>query len=238
MKTIHVLIVEDDPITQKRLSNELARAGYQVTVAPLGRQVIPILSTTPIDAVILDVNLPDGDGFSVMADIRRNSSVPILMATVRSAEVDQMRGLENGADDYMIKPLSGRELLARLRNILRRSASSNSAPKSPPQRYVLDALVLDIHQRVVTDSHGDPVPLPDRLFELLQTFAANSGRPLSRSWLHETINKQEWTPTNRSIDIQVSRLRSKLEEAAPGFSGYIKPVRNVGYRFTGDVKPE
>lgn len=236
MQATHILIVEDDPITQKRLANELARAGFQTTGANLGRQVIPMLTTTPIDAVILDINLPDMNGFSLMAEIREISDVPILMATVRGDEVDQFRGLEQGADDYLVKPLSGRELIARLRNILRRTQAANTDERSPPQRYALGELTLDSRERAVTDAHDARVELPDRQFELLQVFAHNPGRPLSRSWLHETVNKQEWTPTNRSIDILVSRLRSNLEAAAPGFGDYIKPVRNIGYRFTCEVR--
>jgi DNA-binding response OmpR family regulator len=196
------------------------------------------LKTWPCDLVILDLRLPAGeDGLSLARSIRRESEIGLIMLTGRAESVDKIVGLEIGADDYVTKPFEPRELLARIRSVLRRVSHRRvEPPMETPSGDVLHfaGWTFDLDHRTLTSADGEDVMLTTYEFELLSVLATRPGRPLSREQMLELIAHRHWDPDNRSIDVLVGKLRKKLGDDARS-PRLIKTVRGLGYVFTGDI---
>ena len=233
----HVLVVDDDPQIRLLVARFLQRHGYKVTGAPDGRVMLDVLRQAEIDIVILDLMLPGRSGFDLCGDVRRTSSVPIVMLTARSEESDRVIGLEAGADDYITKPFSPRELLARVRAVLRRSRTrlrpgvdGSAAP------VVFDGWRMDLRRRELTSPTGTLVDLSTGEFDLLVAFVEHANRVLSREALMQFAKtRTSDDPFDRTIDVQISRLRRKLEADAQG-GQLIKTIRGAGYMFTPAIQ--
>lgn len=221
-----ILIIDDDTRLSAMLADYLAAAGFQVRTAATGNSGLQDIARRPPDAVILDVMLPDLEGFEICRRIRANSSLPILMLTARGDETDRIVGLEIGADDYLPKPFSPRELLARLKAILRRTQ-----PASLGGNDVLrfGRLEIDRSRRVV-ELDGKECGLTGYQFGLLLTLAENAGRVLSRDRLMELTKGDELEAFDRSIDVHISRIRAAIE-ADPKHPRRILTLRGAGYLF-------
>ena len=223
-----MLVIDDDEDLCELTADYLAPLGFRVEVAHTGEAGAERATSEPWHAVILDVMLPDVDGFEVLRRIRAKSKVPVLMLTGRGEEVDRVVGLELGADDYLPKTFSSRELLARLRAAVRRAGwVAESAAPSPMQEVVAGA--LRISPETHTAALGDkPLVLTRTEFDLLLTLARAKGRVKSRDQLFEELRDCEWEVFDRAIDMHISSLRKKLGDD-PKDPRFIKTVRGVGY---------
>lgn len=232
----HVLVVDDDPQIRLLVARFLQRHGYQVTAAPDGAGMFDILSRSPIDLVILDLMLPGRSGFALCGDLRATSQVPIVMLTARGEESDRIAGLEAGADDYVTKPFSPRELLARVRAVLRRSRADGRREAGRSAEIVaFDGWTMDLRRRELTSPSGTLVDLSTGEFDLLTAFVERAHRVLSREVLMEFAKARAGgDPFDRTIDVQISRLRRKLDADAGG-GQLIKTIRGAGYMFAPTV---
>jgi len=219
-----ILLVEDDPRLAEMLCEYLGQAGFGVTVAPLGITALERLAGADYDAVVLDLMLPDMDGLDVCRQLRAKADTPVLMLTARGEPVDRIVGLELGADDYLPKPFEPRELLARLRAILRRS-SRTMAPGEKPLTF--GRLEIDTAAHIVR-LDGVQCELTGYQFDLLVTLAKNAGRVLSRDALLDAVKGEQLESFDRSIDVHVSNLRRKLGDAPDGDSP-ITTIHRSGY---------
>jgi DNA-binding response OmpR family regulator len=218
-----ILLIEDDSRLAAMVAEYLGEAGYRVEVAASGKAGLERLGREPFDAVVLDLMLPDMDGLEVCRALRRRSTLPVLMLTARGDAADRIVGLEIGADDYLPKPFEPRELLARLRAILRRGASAASAALR------FGRLEIDRDARSVSID-GAPRNLTSYQFELLVAMAENAGRVLSREALMDLVKGETLEAFDRSIDVQVSRIRQAIEDD-PRKPRRIVTVRGAGYVF-------
>jgi DNA-binding response OmpR family regulator len=229
---MRILVIDDDRRLRDMLRTYLTGQGLQVETAGDARAGLTAVENLDPDAVVLDVMLPDLDGFEVCRRIRARSEVPVLMLTARGDETDRVVGLELGADDYLPKPFSPRELLARLRAITRRQRSA--AASADPQPDVLRFGELEVdhgaHQARVA---GEPRPLTSHQFEILSALARNAGRVLSRDQIMDAVRGEPLEAFDRSIDVHVSRIRAAIEDD-PKHPRRIVTVRGVGYVFTRD----
>lgn len=228
-----ILIVDDDQKTRTLLKAYLEKNQYDVGLAHDGATFLAEFNRY-IDAlslVILDVMLPDTDGFALCRTVRQRSNVPIIMLTASSDETDRVVGLELGADDYISKPYSPRELLARIKAIHRRTGMDNAAA---PRYYRFDGFTLDTVERIVTSPEGTLVTLTGLDFQLLKYFVEHAGDILDRSMLCEGTRGRDAGPMDRFLDVQISRLRLRLNEGG-GNPMLIKTVRGAGYVFSADV---
>jgi DNA-binding response OmpR family regulator len=221
-----ILLVEDDPRLAEMLSEYLGQAGFGVTVAPLGATALERLAGADYDAVVLDLMLPDMDGLDVCRQLRTKADTPVLMLTARGEPVDRIVGLELGADDYLPKPFEPRELLARLRAILRRRARA-TAPGEKPLTF--GRLEIDTAAHVVR-LDGVQCELTGYQFDLLVTLAKNAGRVLSRDALLDAVKGEQLESFDRSIDVHVSRIRAAIEDN-PKKPRRVITVRGSGYVF-------
>lgn len=233
----HVLVVDDDPQIRLLVARFLQRHGYQVTGAPDGRAMLEVLAHSAIDLVILDLMLPGRSGIDLCADVRATSQVPIVILTARSEESVRVIGLEVGADDYVTKPFSPRELLARVRAVLRRSrATRNSSAGRANEIVCFDGWSMDVRRRELVSPSGTLVDLSTGEFDLLMAFVEHANRVLSREALMQFAKtRTSDDPFDRTIDVQISRLRRKLEADANG-GQLIKTIRGAGYMFTPRVR--
>jgi two-component system OmpR family response regulator len=234
--TPHILIVDDDREIRDLLARFLNKHGLRVTTAADGREMHRVLDGSRIDLIVLDLMLPGEDGLTLCRNLRARSAVPIIMLTAMGEETDRIVGLEMGADDYLAKPFNPRELLARIKAVLRR-AEQAPAPGPVEGGAVLEfaGWALDLDRRELQRPDGVLVPLSSGEYELLAAFATHPGRVLSRDQLLDLARGREAQPFDRSIDVQVSRLRRKIE-ADPQEPALIKTVRNGGYTFTPSVR--
>lgn len=235
----HILVVDDDPEIGEVIQDYLSEEGFAVRVAADGNAMQTALEAEPIDLVILDVRLPGEDGLSLAARLRKDSRAGIIMLSSRGDLVDRVAGLEVGADDYVAKPFQLRELLARVRSVLRRRRLRSTRmvaamPKRPARKVRFAGFELDRHTRVLLAPAGDPVDLSAGEFDLLTTFLDHPKRALSRDQIVYYAHGREAVPFDRSIDVQVGRLRRKIE-ADPRRPQLIKTIRNIGYMFDVDV---
>jgi two-component system OmpR family response regulator len=228
-----VVLVEDDEDIRRLVRDLLAREGFAVDVADSAAALDQVLARKRPDLVILDLMLPGEDGLSICRRLRSRGSVPILMLTAKSDPVDRVVGLEMGADDYVTKPFDPRELLARVRALLRRSRSHGEP--EPSRRFAFDGLVIDLDARRLETEAGKPVALTSAEFDLLACFVVRPRRVLSRDQLLDWTRGRDADPFDRTIDMTISRLRRKVEGAAPGLS-LITTVRNNGYLFVPAVR--
>jgi DNA-binding response OmpR family regulator len=229
-----VLIVDDDQKTRLLLKAYLEKNQYEVSLAHDGESFLTEFSRCPDEwaLVILDVMLPDTDGFALCKAVRSRANVPIIMLTASSDETDRIVGLELGADDYIAKPYSPRELLARIKAIHRRAGMSFSPA---PRYYRFAGFTLDSVERKVLDAAGEPVNLTGLDFVLLKYFVEHPGEVLDRNVLCEETRGRDMTPLDRSLDVQISRLRLRLNDDAKQ-PWLIKTVRGAGYVFSVEVE--
>lgn len=228
-----ILVVDDDPEIRKLLARYIESQGFRVLLAANCRELHDKLATNAVDLIVLDVMLPDGSGLEVCRDLRaQRSSVPIILLTALKEDVDRIIGLEIGADDYLGKPFNPRELIARVRAVLRRRAE---APPQPDlsKIYRFEGFTADPQTRRVTDPRGGDVELTGAEFDLLKTFLERPGRVLSRDQLLDLTRGREGDVLDRSIDVLVSRLRRKLSDG--GAPQLFKTVRNGGYQLAAKV---
>jgi DNA-binding response OmpR family regulator len=224
--TEQVLMIEDDAELSAMVSEYLGTFGLKVTTRTTASSGLKLVQQGGFDALILDVMLPDLDGFEVCRRVRTTSNLPILMLTARGDEMDRIVGLELGADDYLPKPFNPRELLARLRAILRRSRDA-ATPRTTSVRF--GRLEIDRDARVVRID-GEERPLTGYQFELLCALASNAGRVMSRETLMDRVRGEELDAFDRSIDVHVSRIRAAIEDD-PKHPRRIITVRSAGYVF-------
>ncbi len=225
MKTL--LMIDDDEKLVQLMREYLEPHGFQVVAAYEGHDGLVQLRRASPDLVILDVMLPGLDGFEVLGRIRATSRVPVLMLTARGEDTDRIVGLELGADDYLAKPFNPRELLARIRAVLRRADASGPAADRGPAPLVVGDLSVDPGARTVT-VRGEPVELTTAEFDLLYTLADAAGRVLSREQLMRRLHGTSWSAFDRTIDVHISRIRSKIGDD-PRHPRLLKTVRGVGY---------
>jgi two-component system OmpR family response regulator len=230
-----ILVVEDDRDIRTLLADFLAREGFAVELAEDSAGVERALSRAVPDLVVLDIMLPGEDGLSICRRLRSRSAIPILMLTAKTDEVDRIVGLELGADDYLGKPFNPRELLARIRAILRRAGRPDAATDAPRRREFA-GFIVDLDARSLETRRGERVPLTSAEFELLACFVERPRRVLSRDQLLDWTRGRSAEPFDRTIDVTVSRLRRKLEEANPEAVTLVTTVRNGGYLFSAEIK--
>ena len=225
--TSKLLIIDDDEALSSMLAEYLAPSGLQLVCCATVKDGLHALQNKPVDAVILDIMLPDGDGLEVCRTIRRHSDVPILMLTAKGDETDRIVGLELGADDYLPKPFNPRELLARLKAILRRTHHTGARTD-----VILRFGELEIDQNARTVRlNGETRTLTSHQFEILLVLAKNAGKVLSRDQLMNAVRATDLEPFDRSIDVHISRIRSAIE-ADPKNPARVLTVRGAGYVFT------
>jgi two-component system OmpR family response regulator len=232
----HILIVDDDAETRSLLQAYLQKQGYRVTVAADGRALRRAVDVARPDLIVLDLMLPGEDGLELCRDLRTRSNLPVIMLTARDEETDRIVGLEMGADDYLGKPFNPRELLARIKSVLRRARSlpGNLEPDGA-KAYSFAGWTLDVATRNLTAPDGVVVPLSGTEFKLLRAFLAHPHRVLSRDQLIELMISREAGPFDRAIDVQVSRLRQRLRDGARE-PQIIKTVRGEGYVLAAQVE--
>ena len=221
-----ILVVEDEPTISEPLAEGLRRDGFEAEVASTLAGAREAFRREAPDLVLLDVMLPDGDGRDLARELRKESDVPIVMLTARGEEIDRVLGLELGADDYIVKPFSSRELTARIRAILRRGRGRDK--KIPIE---IGALRLDPTSRTVTKD-DDPIELAAREFDLLHLLMANAGEVLRRERIMDEVWDPHWFGPTKTLDVHVSGLRKKLGDD-PAAPRYLHTVRGVGFRFAG-----
>jgi DNA-binding response OmpR family regulator len=232
----HVLAVDDDPALRAMIADYLTERHFRVSTAADGREMARILAQSPTDLLILDVRLSDEDGLELVRDLRTRSDLPIIVVSGhRREEVDRVLGLELGADDYLTKPFGMRELLARIRAVLRRAQSQAASKKDAKRtRYRFAGWELSLRTRRLTAPGGERVPLTKGEFNLLAAFLESPQRLLTREQLLTASHVHDQEVFDRSIDVQILRLRRKLE-TDPSNPQFIKTERGVGYIFAANV---
>ena len=224
-----ILLVEDERSIAEPFAAALAREGFEPVIAATARAALEQFHRHDPQLVLLDIALPDGDGREVCRALRRESAVPIIMLTARGTETDRIVGLELGADDYVVKPFSSAEVIARIRAVLRRSGRDAAATPDPPVE--VDGLRLDPGARSVT-LDGAPLELSRKEFDLLARLMRDAGRVVTREDLMSDVWDENWFGSTKTLDVHIGFLRRKLDDdpAAPRF---LHTVRGVGFRFEG-----
>jgi DNA-binding response OmpR family regulator len=230
-----IIVVDDEPEIRIMLTDYLGHAGFRVRAAEDGAAMRRMLEEEPADLAILDITMPGEDGLSLARYLREHTKTGIVMLTASGGVVDRIIGLEMGADDYIPKPVDLRELLARVRSVLRRThmavpAEAAEPPTAPRKMINFGTFTLDLEAHRLYDGDGQEVPITSMEFDLLKAFAENPNRVLSRDRLLDLAHNKDWEPFDRSIDIRIARLRRKIE-ADPAKPQVIKTVRGAGYIF-------
>jgi two-component system OmpR family response regulator len=234
----HILVVDDDAEIRSLLSEYLQKNGYRVTAVGDGKGMRAALANRRADIVVLDLMLPGEDGLTLCRDLRASSDVPVIMLTARGEETDRIVGLEMGADDYLAKPFNPRELLARIKSVLRRSRALPENLKADEARlFRFAGWTLDSATRNLVSADGIVVALSGTEFKLLRVFLAHPGRVLNRDQLIDLMLSRDAGPFDRAIDVQVSRLRHRLGEDAKE-PAIIRTVRGAGYVFSAQIETE
>jgi two-component system, OmpR family, response regulator len=232
----HVLVVEDDRQISRLVARYLVANDYRVSIAADGREMERALDCGRIDLIVLDLMLPGEDGLSLCRRLRESSQIPIVVLTAKGEDVDRIVGLEMGADDYLTKPFNPRELLARIRAVMRRVAVVvEESPGRAARVFSFLGWQLDCAMRALTNPEGTQIAITGAEFDLLQVMCERHGRVLSRHQLLDLTQGRNPGPFERSVDILVSRLRRKIE-ADPHRPDIIRTVRPVGYLFTPTVE--
>ena len=234
----HILVVDDEARIRTMLRRYLEGEGFKISEAADGTAMRRVLDGDAVDLVLLDLMMPGEDGLSLARYIRQRGQTPIIMLTGKGELIDRVAGLEAGADDYVGKPFHLREILARIRTVLRRAqapAAAVAAPTAAPADILrFQGWQLDMLRRELRRPDGTMVPLTSGEFELLRVFATHANHVLNRDQLMELVKGREWEAYDRAIDTQIVRLRKKIE-ADPANPGLIKTVRGAGYVFTAAV---
>jgi two-component system phosphate regulon response regulator OmpR len=229
----HIAVVEDEATQRDLLLDYLGKQNFRVTGVEDGAGLRALVESDPPVLVLLDLRLRGEDGLTLARWLReRGTKVGIIMVTAAADTVDRVVGLEVGADDYMTKPFEPRELLARIKSVLRRTTGPAAATVPPPatRRVRMGRRVLDLDKRLLIDEHGREETLAASEFDLLKIFAENPNRPLYRDWLLEATAHREVEAFDRAIDLRITRLRKKIE-ADPAHPDAIRTVRGIGYMF-------
>lgn len=227
--TIKLLLIDDDVAFCGLLSDYLGGEGFDVDMAHDGRSAIDKLRIAPIDIAILDVMMPGMSGLDVLREMRSFSHVPVLMLTARGEDIDRIVGLELGADDYVSKPCNPREIVARVRAILRRAQGSGTTPALSEQPLIIDDVEMRASERAVYQG-GEPLELTSTEFDVLVVLLRNAGSVVEKTTVSNEALKRKLGPYDRSIDMHISRLRRKLG-TLPGGGERIKTVRGSGYQY-------
>jgi len=223
----HILIVEDETSFSEALSFLLSKEGFEVSIAETGRAALEIFKTQTFDLILLDLMIPEVSGIEVCRTIRTTSAVPIIMLTAKDSEIDKVVGLELGADDYVTKPYSSRELVARIKAVLRRGAAEGQG--SEAGIHTVGNIRMDIERHSVT-VNGVAVSLPLKEFELLEFLLRNEGRVLTRGQLIDRVWGGDYYGDTKTLDVHIKRLRSKIE-VDPANPLLIQTIRGLGYKF-------
>ncbi len=224
-----ILIVEDEASFSEALSFLLTKEGFTVSVAENGRTALEVFKSGNFDLVLLDLMIPEVSGTEVCRSIRTTSSVPIIMLTAKDSEIDKVVGLELGADDYVTKPYSSRELVARIKAVLRRGSSDETRESAQSGIISSAGIQIDIERHLVTNK-GMQVSLPLKEFELLEFLMRNAGRVLTRGQLIDRVWGGDYYGDTKTLDVHIKRLRSKIEED-PANPQLIQTIRGLGYKF-------
>jgi len=235
MTSLHILVVDDDSKVRTLLRRCFEAEGFTVSEAADGDGVRAALKSNAVTLITLDLNLGRENGLDVAREVRKEWNTPIIMLTGKGDAIDRIVGLELGADDYLAKPFELRELLARVRAVLRRSSPTETSAAPSGQRYEFDGWTFDIGRRTLTRDGGADQELTTSEFNLLEAFVTRPHRALSRDDIMDLLKGHDWSPLDRSIDNLVARLRKKVERDSD-HPALIKTVRSVGYIFTADVK--
>ena len=229
----HIVVVDDEPGIRETIQEYLELHDFRVTAAGGGEELRHAIAANDVDLVLLDIRMPGEDGLSLARFLRADKQVGIIMLTAAGEVVDRIVGLEMGADDYLAKPVDLRELLARIKAVLRRTERPQDEADQPQNarmaRFGRFTLNLDSHK--LLDGHGGEVPLTGMEFDLLKAFADNPNRVLTRDQLLNLAHNRDWEPFDRSIDIRIARIRRKIE-SDPAKPQVIKTVRGAGYIYS------
>jgi len=236
----HIIIVDDEAPAREMVGDYLKMHGFTVTLCDGGKSLRGAIETgTAPDLVVLDLNMPEEDGLSIIRDLKGRTNVPVIMLTATASPIDRVVGLELGADDYVAKPCELRELMARIRSVLRRSGSAKAAPaateaagKTGKEQLVrFGTKWLDLEAQALRDDEGNEHPLTASEFGLLKVFAANPKRVLSRERLLELANARDSEAFDRAVDLRIMRIRRKIEPD-PTKPAVIRTIRGGGYLFS------
>jgi two-component system OmpR family response regulator len=231
----HILLVDDERSIRDPLARYLEKQGYRVTEAANAGSAREVLKGYDIDAVLLDIMMPGEDGLSLTRHLAENAGPPVILLTARSEEADRIVGLEIGADDYVVKPFSPRELVARIRVVLRRASGHAQGNGNGTTIWSFDGWQLRVAEQQLLDPHGALVPLSSGEYRLLEALIERAGQVLNRDQLLDLTRGRLAGPFDRAIDNQVSRLRRKIEPD-PKDPKYIKTIWGGGYRFSIEVQ--
>jgi DNA-binding response OmpR family regulator len=234
----HIIIVDDEAPAREMVGDYLKMHGFTVTLCDGGKSLRGAIESGAPDLVVLDLNMPEEDGLSIIRDLKSRTNVPVIMLTATASPIDRVVGLELGADDYIAKPCELRELMARIRSVLRRSAPAKAtAPETTEAKAAKDQLVrfgtkwLDLEAQALRDDEGNEHPLTASEFGLLKVFAANPKRVLSRERLLELANARDAEAFDRAVDLRIMRIRRKIEPD-PTKPAVIRTIRGGGYLFS------
>ena len=234
----HIIIVDDEAPAREMVGEYLKMHGFTVTLCDGGKSLRGAIEISVPDLVVLDLNMPEEDGLSIIRDLKSRTNVPVIMLTATASPIDRVVGLELGADDYIAKPCELRELMARIRSVLRRSSPVRAAtPEAAAAKAAKDQLVrfgtkwLDLEAQALRDDEGNEHPLTASEFGLLKVFAANPKRVLSRERLLELANARDAEAFDRAVDLRIMRIRRKIE-IDPTKPAVIRTIRGGGYLFS------
>jgi len=231
-----ILFVEDERSISEPFAKALAREGFEPHVAATAARALELAASLDPDLILLDLHLPDGDGRDVCRTIRARSGVPIIILTARGTETDRIVGLELGADDYVVKPFSGAEVIARIRAVLRRAKPASAAADDTPEPPItIDELHVDLAARRATLKEEE-LALSRKEFDLLAELVRNAGRVVTREALMDRVWDENWFGSTKTLDVHVRWLRGKLGETADT-AHYLQTVRGVGFRFRAPEEP-
>src|SRR5258705_5247799 len=236
----HIVVVDDEQPAREMVGDYLRMHGFSVSLCDGGAGLRKVIAQQTPDLVVLDLNMPDEDGLSIIRDLKQRTSVPIIMLTATASPIDRVVGLELGADDYLAKPCELRELLARIRSVLRRSAGAQHTTPAPaaslaraagPAAVRFGTKWLDHDAQALRDDQGNEHPLTASEYGLLKVFAANAKRVLSRERLLELANARDSEAFDRAVDLRIMRIRRKIEPD-PSKPALIRTIRRGGYLFS------
>ncbi|HEY7809494.1 MAG TPA: response regulator [Allosphingosinicella sp.] len=229
----HVVVVDDDEDVRSTVAEYLRRNGLAVSEADGGTALREIMGQRPIDLAVLDINMPGDDGLTLAREIRASGEAGIIMLTAKSDDIDRIVGLEIGADDYVTKPFNPRELLARVKAVLRRASRGGESPATMGREVQMGKCRLNLDHRKLYEADGSEVPLTAMEFDLLKCFAEHPRRVLTRDQLLDLAHSKEMEAFDRSIDTRITRIRKKVEKD-PAKPECLKTVRGAGYVFNPD----
>ena len=230
----HIFVVDDEPAARDMVGDYLKLHGFKVTLCDGGASLRQAIAKDKPDLIVLDLNMPEEDGLSIVRDLKSKNNVPVIMLTATASPIDRVVGLELGADDYLAKPAELRELVARIRSVMRRASQAAAAPAGAAREKVrFGTKWLDLEARLLQDDDGVDHPLTTSEFNLLKAFADHPRRVLSRERLLDLANARDPDAFDRAIDVRITRIRRKVEPD-PNHPRIIRTIRGAGYVFSPD----